>query len=287
MCFASSTSNSFFIKETINEILSNLQTPTETAGFSIDNVAKIIFEVYQSISKRLQIDTMSNNVLAEVIIGGYCPEQNKVRAFLYSPILIKNKPSKYKYEEVLCNHGETIFIGNGSDSAKELFKNDYYSITSRDNSLDILKKVIDSREKKTIGVGGAIQLGTFSSVSPSPFSVSGYTEKNEDGERKIYIRGLDVTEDSFFSGCGDLSVGYKYIAPFDFFRRGLLDDAVKAFRGQLVLGLESGTDIPIELKRFPVDASEVSSVMLMTYLYDRGFSDIHYINGGNEMRWRG
>jgi len=54
---------------------------------------------------------------------------------------------------------------------------------------------------------------------------------------------------------------------------------IKKFRSALLLAINTFDNVPLDLKDFPKGACEVSSVMLMTYLYSCGYSNISYFSG--------
>lgn len=179
-----SSTNANTVKDSIVELLTNTTYLSNLSEVSLYSIGSIIFKVYKEVSEEIT-KVMRENGLCEIILGGFCLQQKRIRVLRFYPIP-KSDKVEYNFEEILKS--ESIeFFGSGKDLAEEIWNE------NKDlEPLQILKKVILS--EKEITVGGPLQFGYF---PKNNFKVTGVieTELDEyDNEIKTekYRRGLKV-----------------------------------------------------------------------------------------------
>src|SRR5438876_876434 len=75
MCFAGSAVSSLFIKESVAEVLKELQYAPGYTNISMGGIANFIFAAYRSISREVCSTAIGRNGRAAVVIAGWCTER--------------------------------------------------------------------------------------------------------------------------------------------------------------------------------------------------------------------
>jgi hypothetical protein len=202
ICFAGSAINSLFLKESVAELLKELQYVPNYTNISMDSLSKLIFTAYRLISKEICSTAIGGNGRAALVVAGWCIEKKCIRTFL----LETNDENNHSCNEILTKPNQHYFLGSGASQAKDLLP----SNPSNTDFLTVLKKVID--DENVGSVGGSIQYGHFDN---SKFKLSGIVELSESVH---YWRGaLDVNSDDFLSTNDTLIPGLSFIDPFNTF----------------------------------------------------------------------
>ena len=189
LAVAGSSINAYTVKESIYEILQNLQYIPGYTDFSLQGIADLVFKVFKKTSTDLG-NMMQKGGLCQLILQGYCPEQEKIRVFLFTTDL-SGYPFRPYHEEILKEDGMEFF-GTGLTEAKKA-----YTGNPKIGPLHIVRQVIKEGKEKT--VGGGLQYGEFESSNFKIFGVMDY-EVNEDGTFKAYLhtlRGINLYKDEF------------------------------------------------------------------------------------------
>lgn len=200
MCFAGSAVNSLTIKESVSEVLKNLQHAPGYTDISMNGISRFIFKAYQIISEEVSKTALGSNGLANILIGGYCSEQTKVRVFYLSTDSLFD----YSITEVLTDKNY-FFIGSGREQAESVLPKEPTTI----DYINVLKSIADDVNHPT--VGGNIQYGCFNGAK---FIVYGVAELKEDVH--YYRGGLDLNSNEFIDGHDIFVPGIPFI---DFFPR--------------------------------------------------------------------
>lgn len=184
MAIVGSSTNANTIKDSIAELLPNTTYLTNMSDVSILSLGSIIFKVYKEVSEDIT-KVMRENGLCEIIFGGYCLHQKKIRVLRFYFTVLKDR-IEYDFEEILQNE-DMLFFGSGRQIAEEIWIKDKTL-----EPLQVLKKVILS--ERDVKVGGPLQYGAFYNKD---FKISGVmeTEVDENGKlisSKQYRRGLQV-----------------------------------------------------------------------------------------------
>lgn len=203
MCFAGSAVSSLFVKESIAEILKELQYAPGYTDISMTGLAKLIFTAYRLISIEVCRTSIGEKGRAAIVIAGWCLEKKCVRTFSMET----SSDNKHSCTEILTTSNDNLFIGSGKSKAEAALPPYPSSI----DYLRALKAVIDDPQEDS--VGGSIQYGKFEGRE---FKISGIVEF-ENGVH--YWRGaLDLNSNEFM-GADAVVPGLKYIDPFSTFSR--------------------------------------------------------------------
>lgn len=151
MAFAGSHLNAYVVKESLVEVLSRLQYIPEVTEVSMDKIIKIAFHAYEKLSQKLCSTSIGKNGICEILLAGFCPKKNSVRAFKLSTDPTTNKHSCI---EILATGAAQIELSGSGKTAKSLEKR------LLENPLLALKDVIDDPTRPD--VGGSFQYGECS-----------------------------------------------------------------------------------------------------------------------------
>jgi len=199
--------NAYTVKESVYEILQNLQyIPTHTE-VSMNSIANLVFKVY----KKTCIDLLSilgEKGVSELILSGYCPLEDKIKTYVFT-VDPKKYPRVPKFDEILISD-EIILYGSGKKMGEEIHhKNPNFS------PLFILRAVINDQNEMT--VGGGLQYGEFDLENNfNIYGVEDY-ELNTDGSFKEYkhqLRGIEIYRKEFERDVDDFHISYSFKRPF-------------------------------------------------------------------------
>ncbi len=205
LCFAGYTTNAYVVKETIFEILQQLQYSPYT-NFSMAGICKMIAKFYSHTSQKL-CEFLAKDGIAEFFIAGFCPMENKIRTFKFF-LDTSTHPIQGRFLEILTT-SDVEFLGSGFGRASNIHAN-----APKQSIFKVLKQVID--EDSTPDVGGNIQYGSFH--ENHNFEISGvedYTlDKNGFLKPKLLLRGTQLYENDIISDYDDFVISYSFIRPF-------------------------------------------------------------------------
>ncbi|SKB35120.1 hypothetical protein SAMN05660776_0630 [Salegentibacter holothuriorum] len=199
--------NAYLIKESINEILQNLQYAPTWSDISMDKIANLVFKIYKKTTADLT-KVLQKGGVCELILGGYCPKQNKIKVFKYY-LDLSNSPYTPEIIEILIDEGSIDFSGSGKIEAEKMFKSDKKLIP-----LKILRSIVNNPDIK--GVGGGLQYGEFKNRNFEVLGVEDYST-NPDNSFKEYLltlRGITLYKGEFESKLDDFHIAYNFITPF-------------------------------------------------------------------------
>jgi hypothetical protein len=198
--------NAYTVKESVFEILQHLQYLPGYTDLSMDGISRLVFKVFNKTTQDLG-PILRYNGLCELVLGGYCPLENRVRVYKFSVRLHPDRIEPY-FEEIL--QGDSIqFFGSGKDEAELI-----HNANNRLSPLFILREIIRSGAVDT--VGGGLQYGEFVINNFKIFGVVDY-ELHPDGSFKEYLytlRGINLYKDEFERGEDGFHVAYKFVEPF-------------------------------------------------------------------------
>lgn len=190
LAVAGNHTNSFVIKETLSEVLKNMQAAPGYTEISMDKIAKIWSVAYETLSREICKTALAEKGIAEIHIAGFCPKQGKYRVFKFSTDKLDNTHS---YTEVLLKEGEFSLSGSGKERANELLE----------KRNDPRKVVIDiAADKNYESIGGPLQYGYFTDKKFKVFANC----KLDNGD-VIYERGgLNINDENFMNAHDDLFI---------------------------------------------------------------------------------
>lgn len=168
-----STFNAFTVKDSLVEILPNITYLTNMSDVSMTSIGRIVFKAYKEISEELS-QILRYGGLCEIILGGYCLVERKVRVIRFFHEITTNGV-EFKFEEILQNEGDILFYGSGKNVAQEIHDSE-----NTLEPLQILKKVIESGKEPS--VGGPMQSG---SIYDKNFEIYGVIEKEVNNQGQV------------------------------------------------------------------------------------------------------
>ena len=199
--------NAYTVKESVYEILQNLQYIPGYTDLSMEGIAGLVFKVFNKTTLDLG-NIIQLNGICGLIIAGYCPIQNKIRIFKFS-CDTSNYPIRPFHEEILVDNG-IEFFGSGKTEATTIYTNN-----TTLSPLHIVRQVI--KDGNVDSVGGGLQYGEFVINNFTIYGVEDY-ELNTDGTFKEYLytlRGINLYKDEFQRADDEFHVAYKFKRPFE------------------------------------------------------------------------
>lgn len=209
MCYSGDTTNAFLIKETVAEVLQRLQLRPGYTDFSLKGICKVITKFLENISDQLKqgIDWDSD---VEFIIGGFCPDKQKVLVFKFELV---DYGDHYETicDEVLEDDNDLMLMGSGSEKAEELIT--VKNIKPGNNLLKVLRDVC--KDTSVPSVGGYLQYGQFNNNDFRILGISDYkVDQNGDIEYIFAYRGTVLYKDKFEASEYDYHIATDFIMPF-------------------------------------------------------------------------
>jgi len=205
LAFAGSTTNAYTVKESVYEILQNLQYIPGHTDTSFDGIAGLVFKVF----KKTTLDfgeILFQNGLCDLILTGFCPNQNKIRIFRYTCDITEN-PIRPFYDEILRDDG-IAFLGSGKPEAEVI-----YNLNNSLSTLHIIKQVINDGYNSS--VGGGLQYGEFESNNFKIFGIQDYLVKADGSIAYLMkLRGINIYKDEFEMDSDGFHIAYTFKAPF-------------------------------------------------------------------------
>ena len=204
ICVIGSSLNSYLVKETVFEILQNLQYVGFSAEFSMESFCKIIARVYEKFSRDI-CSIFDKKGIAQLVVGGFCPDSKCVRVFHFE-LDDTSFPVTAKVTEILKEAG-VQFFGSGAKRANEI-----YSLNPTD-CFHILRDVI--HDSTISSVGGPLQSGVF---EERQFRIKGVQDYllSEFGMFEYHhsLRGINLYDKEFEQFNLGFHVSYEFLAPF-------------------------------------------------------------------------
>lgn len=197
-----SSINAYTVKESIAELLANLQYLSNISDISIIGIGHIILKVYEDVSNELS-KTLREKGLSEILVGGFCVIGKRIRVLRFFPKIEAHKV-EYFFEEVLHEDG-IRFWGSAKKISEEIYKEN-----DKLKPLQIVKMAIQSGKDNAIG--GPLQSGGFYDEN---FRISGVSDKvpSENGSTvvtKRYLRGFELDQSKVTEEYPYLFVSYGY-----------------------------------------------------------------------------
>ena len=199
--------NAYTVKESVYEILQNLQYIPGYTDLSMDGISKLVFKIFNKTTLDLG-DIIQKNGICELIISGYCPVKNNIRIFKFSCNTLTFPITPF-YNEILSDNGMEFF-GSGKLEAANIYINN-----QKLSPLHIIRKVIN--EGKVSTVGGGLQYGDFVYNNFKIYGVEDYS-LNNDGSLKEYLytlRGINLYKEEFERGDEGFHIAYPFKRPFE------------------------------------------------------------------------
>lgn len=191
------TINAFTIKDSISELLFNIQYISNISDKSIIGISELVLKVYEKVSIEI-CSLLRKTGICEIILGGFCIVEKKIRIIRFYPKLESNLQT-FHFEEILKSDGQEMY-GSGKSLAIKIFdKNRQLS------PLKIIKKVIEDTTVNS--VGGSVQQGIFG--ADNNFHILAINDKHN-LDAQISLHGFPFLQNDFITKYPYLYVTYHY-----------------------------------------------------------------------------
>ncbi|MFC4263851.1 hypothetical protein ACFOWM_13220 [Ferruginibacter yonginensis] len=213
--------NAYTVKESVYEILQNLQYIPGYTDLSMYGISKLVFKIFEKTTLDLG-KIIQENGLCGLILTGYCAVQKKIRTFYFS-CDTTDYPIRPFYEEILKENG-IRFFGSGEKEAEQIHTQNTTLTPSH-----IIRQVI--REGKVNSVGGGIQYGEIVEKNFKVYGIADYS-LTEDGRFKEHIytlRGINLYKDDFEKESDGFHISYPFKMPFESEIQIILNKLLKNF----------------------------------------------------------
>lgn len=202
-----STVNAYTVKESIYEILQNLQyLPTHT-DVSMLGICNLVFKVYKKVVTDLKL-ILGKGGFCQIVLAGYCPLEKKIRTFEFTMELVEGEYTAEMNE--ILQDTDICFYGSGTETGGKVA-----SQNTEFNTLQIIREVINNASIES--VGGGLQYGEFDrEFNFRIFGVEDY-ELNSDGSFKQYnytLRGINLYQEEFERDVDGFHISYQMKRPF-------------------------------------------------------------------------
>ena len=207
LAIAGSAMNSYTVKESVYEMLQNLQYVPGYTDLSMNGIASLVFKVFNKTTLDFG-QLMQKNGMSVLILSGFCPVENKIKVFKFYCDISKY-PIQPDYEEILKYDGINFF-GSGKIEAEIIYNNNP-SLTP----LHIIRQLI--KDGKVDTVGGGLQYGEFENNNFKIFGIADFT-LNDDGtfnEDTYSLRGINLYKDEFERENDGFHIAYMFKTPFE------------------------------------------------------------------------
>lgn len=155
LCFAGSSFNAFVLKDTLIQALRGLLIIDcrEIPPFS--HYVDKAFEIYTSLSREICHAMAGPAGLATVALGGYCFNQQRYQAYVFTP---NPADASFEKREVALHNGDYVLFGSGKQAALTRLKDSQQGFNTQ-----MAKHVIESviACERVPSVGGQVQTGQF------------------------------------------------------------------------------------------------------------------------------
>jgi len=187
MAIAGSTTSSYILKEITQQILSDIELVKQPDDFA-KNICDYVLHIHKKLSEQL-LPILRENGKSFFILGGYCPNQKKIRTFGFE-YNDTTAPPEPTFEEINIQPSTIIMFGSGKQAAQEHRDWTSWSI------IKVMEKVIvDGIEPS---VGGKIQYGEFN--DSNEFELTQLIDMNKDGDTwktTMTLNVFDYYKDNF------------------------------------------------------------------------------------------
>ena len=137
--------SAFSIKESLQSTLDLMQYIPGRVSISLDSICDVVLKYFEYLS-RAACESLGDKGRALLIVAGYCPDKNTVRAFEISLDCLSH-PIKGIKTELFTGNNISMF-GSGKKRAEDIRKNN-----PQFSNFQLLKSVINDESEKSVGAG--------------------------------------------------------------------------------------------------------------------------------------
>lgn len=210
LCYCGDTLVAHIIKETVTEVLQRLQYIPGHTDFSLRGICILISNFVNQTAEVLRNGMGCDDIDVDFLIGGFCPQNNKIK--IYKISLYSSKDIyKTDVDEVLTKDDDYIILGSGTSKANEIIAKN--NIKAGYNLLKVLRDVC--KDTTVPSVGGYLQYGHFINGN---FEIKGILDYEIDSKGDFeYIftyRGTVLYKDKLKMGNAGFHISCPNIMPF-------------------------------------------------------------------------
>ena len=187
MAFAGSTTNTYILKEITQQLLSDISLVKQPNDFAF-NICEYINKIHEKLSSKL-LPILRKNGKSYFVIGGYCPNQKRIRTFAFE-YDDSQTPPKPTFTEIKIDTDTILMFGSGKEAAEK--HNDWTDWTI----IKVMNKVIEDNIEQS--VGGEIQYGEFN--DEGNFEIAQLIDMEKAGEKwkaKMTLNVFDYYKEDF------------------------------------------------------------------------------------------
>jgi len=200
--------NSYTVKEQVHELLQHLQHIPGYTDFSMEGISKLVHIVFMRATNELYA-IMKNNGLCQLILGGYCPLQERIRIFKHS--VDSDGTMAPTHAEILVTDGIDFF---GSPDALTAARKAYARI-GNNRPLHVVRDVV--KDPAITSVDGGLQYGEFAYQDFKVYGVEDFII-NADGsvvDILFTLRGLHLYKGEFQRDEEGFHIAHTFKQPFE------------------------------------------------------------------------
>lgn len=211
MCYCGDAVDALLIKETVSEVLDNLQYIPYYGDFSLCGICNVIKKFLDNTCRLLKEGMgKQREIEIEFLIGGYCPLELRLMAYKFE-IIDHGERCETMFEEVLEDDTEIITMGSGKEIADQIIIDN--GIEPGHELLKVLRDVC--RDDSIESVGGYLQFGHF---QDNNFKIKGVIDyrvlSNGQVESIFAYRGTILYDEDFQAEELNYHVTTEFIDPF-------------------------------------------------------------------------
>lgn len=218
--FSGRFATAYLVKETVSEILLNLQYLRGPETLQFERICDLVFKAYCRVVDELNGQGFGHDM--DFILMGTCPASHQGKAALF---FRDDEDGNLKHRLILdALPFDYLAIGSGETLFRSVLKN--RRVVQSSVHFAILEALQEVAEGRGIAsVGGALQYGDFDAGGEFRlFGILDFVRRNGRVESVQLVRGVELRTIHEGQGLDDLHVHYSFISPFEAKRDRLLAD---------------------------------------------------------------
>ena len=205
LCFAGRFLTAYLVKESISELLFNLQFVGRRADLTFEKLSQVVFSGFSRVLQDLgELD-------ADFILAGCCPSDGKTHAAKF----FRDTDTSLKWIEILTERPFSIESMGSGETAFQIVFDEMRKQEQRVHIavFETMEKVIASGTIPS--VSGAIQYGQLEAGGDFRlFGVLDYARSDKQLQVRKMFRGMELETVYEGENLNDLHVHYSFIDPF-------------------------------------------------------------------------
>ncbi len=202
--------SAYTIKDAIGDMFKRVQYYQAIVNLDFERLMDLVLEKYQAISNHT-LENLSKEYLSQLIIGGFCYHQQKIRVFHFYPKIVDKEENEEEIKKEIQFYKKEILLDKkkffmGNNPAKKYAES--YIKTQKKEGYFALEDVINNSIDKT--VGGEIQYGDFviGDKGVYDFRLAGVSKKSSN---QYIFRGLLTSKGDPSINPNGLFIPFSYV----------------------------------------------------------------------------